>query len=418
MSKVTFPPAVTSAKKLYTTQYSSWWERSYGVVLEDNLDVMVEKAGSEFVTLLEDKSQDIEKILSKVKTLLAPQHQSKKLNSSKVSKKEVVHTSTDKEKCLQFLFSSKQAFQETSKTSKDRCWKRQRVEPSGAEVVDLRVVEVQSVDSPSRSMTIQSDKVNAAGHPLGLPHEMPQVSDESTAISKPKAQSISNIEQEQKTSSTSRGQTLKGLTPNSNGFSRVLPKSNRAMSVFEGKCVVFNHKRKTSLDNISSYKDDICEIFKEMSDMNLLDLSPLKSLVDSLFDHATSYDQEHSNFVDKAHGDKKMELISNAKERLELFKVEEGEKAKHVSSNKKSLKKVKRKLATLQGEREGLEAVLEAAKKKVEEVQAKILATEDEISSYENMSLLTLENSLRLEQKKECLEASRQDLTNYKLRLD
>uniref|UniRef100_M1C4N5 Uncharacterized protein n=1 Tax=Solanum tuberosum TaxID=4113 RepID=M1C4N5_SOLTU len=113
-----------------------------------------------------------------------------------------------------------------------------------------------------------------------------------------------------------------------------------------------------------------------------------------------------------------MELISNAKERLELFKVEEGEKAKHVSSNKKSLKKVKRKLATLQGEREGLEAVLEAAKKKVEEVQAKILATEDEISSYENMSLLTLENSLRLEQKKECLEASRQDLTNYKLRLD
>ncbi|KAH0652813.1 hypothetical protein KY289_030491 [Solanum tuberosum] len=345
MSKATFPPMVTSAKKLYTTQYSSWWERSYGMVLEDNLDVMVEKAGSEFVTFLEDKSQDIEKTLSKV------------------SKKEVVHTSTDKEKCPQFLFSSKWALQETSKTSKDRCWKRQRVEPSGAEVVDLRVVEVQSVDSPSRSMTIQSDKVNAAGHPLGSPHEMPQVSDESTAISKPKAQSISNIEQEQKTSSTSRGQTLKGLTPNSNEFSRVLPKSNGAMSVFEGKGVVFNHKIKTSLDNILSYKDDICEIFKEMSEMNLLDISPLKSLVDSLFDHATSYDQEHSNFVDKAHEDKKMELISNAKERLELFKVEEGEKAKHVSSNKKSLKKVKRKLATLQGEREGLEVVLEAAKK-------------------------------------------------------
>ncbi|KAH0644777.1 hypothetical protein KY284_032661 [Solanum tuberosum] len=155
-----------------------------------------------------------------------------------------------------------------------------------------------------------------------------------------------------------------------------------------------------------------------MSEMNLLDLSPLKILVDSLFDHATSYDQEHSNFVDKSHEDKKIELISNAKVRLELFKVEEGEKAKHVSSNKKSLKKVKRKLATLQGEREGLEAVLEVAKKKVEEVQAKILATEEEISSYENMSLLTLEDSISLEQKRECLEASRQDLTNYKLRLD
>uniref|UniRef100_M1C7N7 Uncharacterized protein n=1 Tax=Solanum tuberosum TaxID=4113 RepID=M1C7N7_SOLTU len=362
-----------------------------------------------------NKSQDIEKTLSKVRTPLAPQHQSKKLNSSKVSKKEVFHTFIDKENCPQFLFSSKQALQETSKTSKDRCWKRQRVEPSGAEVVDLRVVEVQSVDSPSRLMMIQSDKVNAVEHPLGSPHERPQVSDESTAISRPKAKSISNIEQEQKTSSTSRAQTLKGLTPNSNELSRVLPKSNGAMSVFEGKGVVFNHKRKyilglweeicgklsrTSLDNISSYKDDICEIFKEKSEMNLLDLSPLKSLVDSLFDHATSYDQEHSNFVDKAHANKKMELLSNAKERLELFKVEEGEKVKHVSSNKKSLKKVKRKLATLQGEREGLEVVLEAAKKNVEEIQAKILDTEDEISSYENMSLLTLEDSIRLEPKR------------------
>ncbi|KAH0698621.1 hypothetical protein KY284_012836 [Solanum tuberosum] len=171
MSKVTFPHAVASAKKLYTTQYSYWWERSYGMFLEDNLDVMVEKAGSKFVTLLEDKSQDIEKTLSKVKTPLAPQHQSKKLNSSKASKKQVVHTSTDKEKFPQFLFSSKRAFQETNKTSKDRCWKRQRVEPSRAEVVDLRVVEVQSVDSPSRSLTIQSDKAKAAGHLLGSPRE-------------------------------------------------------------------------------------------------------------------------------------------------------------------------------------------------------------------------------------------------------
>ncbi|KAH0682896.1 hypothetical protein KY290_021489 [Solanum tuberosum] len=74
MSKATFPPAVTSAKKLYTTQYSSWWERSYGMFLEDNFDVMVEKVGSKFVTLLEDKVK-ISRTLSKVKTPLSPQHQ-------------------------------------------------------------------------------------------------------------------------------------------------------------------------------------------------------------------------------------------------------------------------------------------------------------------------------------------------------
>ncbi|KAH0765276.1 hypothetical protein KY285_001147 [Solanum tuberosum] len=382
MSKTTFPLAITSAKKLYATRYSSWWERSHGMFLEDNFGHF---GGESYVklcyTFRRKKSRYREDTFKSQDTTCSPT-------------------------------SNKRAFQETSKNSKDQCWKMQRVESSGADVVD---VEVQSVDSPSRSLTIQSDEVNTTGHSLGSPRERPQVSDESTAISRPKAKSISNTEQEQKTSFASHDQTLKGLTPNSNELSRVLPKGNGAMSVFEGKCVVFNHKRKyilglweeicgklstTSLDNISSYKDDICEIFKEMSEMKLLDLSPLKSFVDSLFDHATSYDQEHTNFVDKAHEDKKMELLSNAKECLELFKVEEGEKEKHVSSNKKSLKKVKRKLATLQGEREGFEVVLEAAEKNVEEIQANISATEDEISLYENMSLLTPDDSISLEQKK------------------
>ncbi|KAG5572669.1 hypothetical protein H5410_062435 [Solanum commersonii] len=209
-------PTVTSAKSFILPNIHLGG-RDHGMVLEDNLDVMVEKVGSRICYPFRRQKSRYRRHFQSQDTTLRP---------------------------------NIKALQETSKTSKDRCWKRQRVEPS---------------------------RVNAAGHPLGLPHEMPQVSDESIAISKPKAQSISNIEQEQKTSSTSPSQ---------------------------------------------------------------------------------------------------------------LFKVEEGEKAKHVSSNKKSLE------------------------------EANILATEDEISSYENMSLLTLEDSLRLEQKKECLEASRQDLTNYKLRLD
>ncbi|XP_027769573.1 uncharacterized protein LOC114075282 [Solanum pennellii] len=194
--------------------------------------------------------------------------------------------------------------QKTSKSSKDRYWTRQRVEPSRAEIVEVR-----SVDSPSRSLTIKSDKVNADGHLLGSQRERPQVSEDSTTISRPKAKSISNIDKEQNSSSTSRGQTMKQLTPNSNELSRVLPKINGYMSVFVAKGVLFNHKRKyisglweeicgklsrTSLNKISSYKDDIYEIFKEMSEMNFLDISPLKCLVDSLFDHAISYAKEHS----------------------------------------------------------------------------------------------------------------------------
>ncbi|KAH0715024.1 hypothetical protein KY284_007929 [Solanum tuberosum] len=81
--------------------------------------------------------------------------------------------------------------------------------------------------------------------------------------------------------------------------------------------------------------------------MHFLDVSSLKNLVDSLSELAASYDQEYSNFIDKAHEDKKMDVLSKAEECLESFRVEEGEKEKHVSSNSKLLKKVKWKLATL-----------------------------------------------------------------------
>ncbi|KAK4709679.1 hypothetical protein R3W88_004192 [Solanum pinnatisectum] len=93
-SKVTFSYAITFAKKLYSTRYPSWWE-SHGMHLEDNLEILVEK----------DKSQYTENMLSRIKTPFARQHHNKKLKSSKVSKKEVVHTSTDIEKCPRILSS-------------------------------------------------------------------------------------------------------------------------------------------------------------------------------------------------------------------------------------------------------------------------------------------------------------------------
>ena len=77
-----------------------------------------------------------------VKTQVCEQPQYKKHNSSKTSKKKVVHTSTGKEKCPQYVFSSKWHFEETSKTSKDRCWKGQRVKQFAIKVVDLDDVEV------------------------------------------------------------------------------------------------------------------------------------------------------------------------------------------------------------------------------------------------------------------------------------
>nr|XP_016458543.1 PREDICTED: myosin-1-like [Nicotiana tabacum] len=209
--------------------------------------------------------------------------------------------------------------------------------------------------------------------------------------------------------------------------------TNIAVSIFKGKGIIFNRKKefilglwedicnrlsKTCADLLSSYREKINEIFEDMKKTNILDLSPLESLLDSLFELAVSYDQERSNMADKTSEDEKLELISKAKECLESFKLEASEKIKKVSSSEKKLKRGVKKLQTLQQERENLEGVMEATQKEVEEIQAKGLAAETKVSSYDNLNLLTDEDSAHLEEKKKNLETSCQELINYKFCLD
>ncbi|XP_070046402.1 uncharacterized protein [Nicotiana tomentosiformis] len=116
--------------------------------------------------------------------------------------------------------------------------------------------------------------------------------------------------------------------------------------------------------------------------------------------------------------DEKLELISKAKERLESFKLEASEKVKKVSSSEKKLKRVVKKLQTLQQERDNLKGVIEATQKEVEEIQEKVSAAETEVSSYDNINLLIVDDSANLEEKKKNLETSCQELINYKFCLD
>ncbi|OIS97978.1 hypothetical protein A4A49_11516 [Nicotiana attenuata] len=115
-------------------------------------------------------------------------------------------------------------------------------------------------------------------------------------------------------------------------------------------------------------KEKITEIFEDMKKANILDLSPLECLLDSLFELAASYDQERSNLADKTSQDEKLELISEAKERLGSFKLEASKNVKKFSSSEKKLKRIVKKLQTLQQERENLEGVIEATQKEVEEI--------------------------------------------------
>ncbi|OIT34172.1 hypothetical protein A4A49_20746 [Nicotiana attenuata] len=425
MSRPVFPPTGDHVEKPFSTNYMSWWEKAHGKFLENNLQALVDNVWLKSTTPLGGEDQGVVKTLSKVKeppTLIpkvVTQHKKRKIKSSKAALKEVVCTSTDIEKRPPVLPFNTHSPQDTiQSTNEDQNWKRKRPNP-------VEIVEVPSVDSPLRTHTACNNELNAIGHTMVSPHDKPQVSDES--IGGP----TSKVKSSSKALSLPRDKSLKRQTPNE--ITRVPPMTNTVVSIFEGKSIVFNHKKelilglwedicnrlsKTRVELLLSYREQIIEIFEDMKNTNILDLSPLEGLLDSLFELAASYDQERSNIADKTSEDEKLELISKAKERLESFKLEASEKVKKVSSSAKKLKRVVKKLQTLQQERENLEGVIEATQKEVEEIQTKVSAAKTEVSTYDNVNLLTVDDSANLEEKKKNLETTCQELINYKFCLD
>ncbi|XP_070007689.1 uncharacterized protein [Nicotiana sylvestris] len=379
------------------------WDKEHGKFLENNLQALIDNVGLKSTTPLGGEDQGVGKTLSKVKEPLTPipkvvtQYKKRKLKSSKAALKEVVCTSTNIEKHPLVLPFSTQVPQDTSQsTNEDQNWKRKHPNP-----------------------------LNAIGHPMVSLHDKPQVSDKS--IGRP----TSKVKSSSKASSLPHDKALKRQTLNE--ITRVPPMTNTSVSIFEGKNNVFNRKKefilglwedifnrlsKTRAELLSSYREQITEIFEDMKKANILDLSPLECLLDSLFELAASYDQERSNLADKTSQDEKLEQISKAKEHLESFKLEASKKVKKVSSSEKKLKRVVKKMQTLQQERKNLEGVIEATQKEVEEIQAKVSAAETEVSLYDNINLLTVDDSANLEEKKKNLETNCQELINYKFCLD
>ncbi|OIT20867.1 hypothetical protein A4A49_37617 [Nicotiana attenuata] len=302
MSRADFPPTRDPVEKLFSTNYMSWWEKAHRKFLEDNLQALADNIGLKSTTPLGDEDQGVGEMLSRIKEPPTPipkvvtQHKKRKLKSSKAALKEVLNT---------------------------------------------------------------------IGHPMVSLHDKLQVSDES--IGGP----TSKVKSSSKASSLPHDKVLKRQTPN--GITHIPPMTNAAVSIFEGNSIVFNHKKKfilglwedicnrlskTRAELLSSYWEQTIEIFKDMKETNILYLSPLESLLDSLFELAASYDQERSNMADKTSEDEKLELISKAKERLESFKPEASKKVKKVSSSEKKMKRVVKRLQILQQERENLDGVI------------------------------------------------------------
>ncbi|MCD7455300.1 hypothetical protein HAX54_027769 [Datura stramonium] len=138
----------------------------------------------------------------------------------------------------------------------------------------------------------------------------------------------------------------------------------------------------------------------------------------SFFEFVATYDQSRLALHDKDMEAARKELSIIAGERLSNAMLEEHEKIEKVSSICQSLSKVKEKIEKLRRKEKDLEILVATTEKEVEEAKLGVSTAKKDFDACNDVDLLNFDDLTDLEQKKELLEAMRQDLINYKLCLD
>ncbi|MCE3051346.1 hypothetical protein HAX54_049544, partial [Datura stramonium] len=213
---------------------------------------------------------------------------------------------------------------ESTSSHEDHCWKKVRSSNKSGDA-DLAVLEISdSVDSPSRTLTIPFKESNCVG---SLPR----------GGSRETGESVSGLNP---IKSYSAGKTGKEATSIRRDGVRARLSSDlqkhptATVSVFDGKKL-----SGSDVDYASYLKEEVQVILEEMDDKDV-DVSPLIRLMKSFFELAAIYDQARSTLHDKDNEVARKELSIAAGERLSNAMFEEREKIKKVSSICKSLSEI------------------------------------------------------------------------------
>ncbi|MCD7447100.1 hypothetical protein HAX54_023129, partial [Datura stramonium] len=322
MSHATFPPVTSNVKKLFANDYKTWWLKTHGNFLDSYLQTLVDVAEPISIKISEVVPQECSNATPKTDN-----------SSASMGGKG--------------YFPLRDA--------------------------DLAVLEIpESVDSPSRTLTVPFKELNYAGALL-------------------------------RGGSQESGESVYG--PN------LIKSSSVVVECDSGKL------SGSDVDCASSLKEEVQVILEDMDGKDV-DVSPLMRLMKSFFELAAIYDHARSTLHDKDMKVARKELSIAAGERLSNVMFEEHEKIEKVSSIRQSLSEVKEEIEKLRRKEKDLEVLLEATKKEIEEAKLGVSIAEKDFDACNDADLLNDDDLTDLEQKRERLEAMCQDLINYKLCLD
>ncbi|MCD7460187.1 hypothetical protein HAX54_043036 [Datura stramonium] len=304
---------------------------------------------------------------------------------------------------------------ESNSSHEDRCWKKVRPRSDKSRDTDLAVVEIHDcVDSPSRTLIVLIKERSIATR-------RSQKSGESIFSPNPiKSPSTGKIEKEATFAPRDRVRARSS--------SDLQKHPTTAVSVFDGKKVFLSYRKMfiselwtvirgklsgSDVDCASSLKEEVQVILDEM-DGKGVDVSPFMKLWKSFFELASIYDQAQSTLHDKDMEAARKEFSITAGERLSNAMLEEYDKIEKVSSILQYLNEVKEKIEKLRIKEKDPEILLDATEREVEEAKLGVSTAEKDFDACNDADLLNSDDLTDLEQKKERLEAMRQDLiTNY-----
>ena len=163
------------------------------------------------------------------------------------------------------------------------------------------------------------------------------------------------------------------------------------------------------LDQIdTTIRDEAEKVLKEMEKANMIDISPLKTLLENFFMHTANYKDSMSSVSKRLSEETQAQLLGDAHRRLQKVKAGIDEKAKTTQH-------LKEELASLKVQQQQVELMLLKQEKELIGLQACVPSLEEEISDIQNAVIRSDKDTESLEKTKDILERKQQELAYFKL---
>ncbi|XP_075474551.1 uncharacterized protein LOC142505454 [Primulina tabacum] len=203
-----------------------------------------------------------------------------------------------------------------------------------------------------------------------------------------------------------------------------------ALAVFDGGKFLFDHQKdfhqrlwmdlcekitNTSIDCISSLKDDVFMVLGTMKSLNGFDFFGLEELLGSLFDKAAAFGEAWSRSSEEAAKEALVQQLSEAKDRLDKAKTKEIKEASRVKSTQDDLERTIKELGDLKKQKKLLSSSLKRQQRLFSSAQEEVHMIEAEIIGIGDISPLDDEAIENLNASKTYLEAAKEDLKKFNL---